>query len=247
MDITEILLPSGHPNRPGFAIAPRGIVWHRTGRDVGALWLGAYFGRTPPDPFDPDAWRYGSAHYGVDDDGAVRYIPEDEGAYHAASARPAIAYSRNGVDLGVELCQYFDDPPRIRPRTYAHAVALAADLCARYGWAGPREIDAVGTARFTRHQDWDPIDRPGDPGDFLRWDDFRDDVERAIAGVLWTPKETRMTGEQLAAILAKNDAQTDAILIYLARLQRGLDVVTGAPLDPADRTDPAAAVLAARG
>lgn len=245
MIVIDRLIRLGHPNRPGFAIAPRGMVWHRTGRDVGALWLGDYF--------DRDDWQrirdtntYGSSQYGIDDDYVVRYIPDNEGAYHAASARPENTYSRNGVDLGVELCQYFDDPPRIRPKTYANAVAFAAAKCIEYGWSSPREVDVLGP-RFTRHQDWDPIDRPNDTGDFLRWDDFLNDVDVAIAGTPWVPKEDRMTDEQLKTILWKLEDVADSALIYVERHARGLDPLSGQPYDPvANGVDPAGAILAAR-
>lgn len=238
LEVRERLIRLGHPNRPGFAIAPRGIVWHRTGRDVGALWLGQYF--------DRDDWArirstkaYGSAHYGIDDELVVRYIPDDEGAHHAASDRPGREYSRNGVDLGVELCQYFDDPPRIRPATYGRAVAFAAAKCRQYRWSGPREQDELGP-RFSRHQDHDPIDRPHDTGDYLRWDDFQDDVERALAGVPWVPKEDRMDEEAKQLLRSIDNSLRELAASTLAfqkttfpelldRLGDRRDVATGEP------------------
>lgn len=238
VEIRERLIRLGHPNRPGFAIAPRGIVFHRTGKDVGALWLGDYF--------DRDDWArirstktYGSAQYGIDDEMVVRYIPDDEGAYHAASERTNPPYSRNGVDLGVELCQYLDDPPRIRPATYANAVTFAAAKCREYGWSGPREHDVLGP-RFSRHQDHDAIDRPQDTGDFLRWDHFLDDVERAIAGTPWVRKEDRMDEEAKELLRSIDNSLRELAASTLAfqkttfpelldRLGDRRDVATGEP------------------
>lgn len=232
MDVVEQRIPEGHPNRPGLALAPRGVVWHRTGRDVGPVWLGGYFARDPDDVIATR--RYGSSHYGVGDEGVFRYIPEDEQAYGAASDRTDPPYSRNDVDLHVELCQYFDEPPRIRPKTYAHAVALAADLCERYGWGGPREVDGDGVARFTRHQDWDPLDRPNDPGAFLRWGDFLDDIEVAIlTGLGWQKRREGTTVEQaILELVTKIASLGGGIIVWLARIQRGRDVETGYPFDP---------------
>lgn len=224
MNITELYIPAGHPNRPGDTLTPIGVVIHRTGRDVGARWLREYFSR------DPDGviatGRYGSSQYGVDDAGAFAYMPESEVAWHCSGDVPA--HNQNEKRIGIETCQYFDDPARIRPKTYANLVALGAEICARYGWA-PRDAAEDGAPRFTRHQDWDPVNRPNDPGDFLRWDDYLTDVEIAILGAPWRPKEGAITVND---ILAKIDALGQSLTVWLARLQRGLDIETGRPFDP---------------
>jgi hypothetical protein len=211
---------------------PFGVVWHRTGGDHGASWLAAYFGRSPRD-FQPSTWLYGSSHFGVDDVMVARYIPENEVAWHVAGDSPP--QNQNAKRLGVELCQYMDDPPRIRPATYARAVLLAAQLCRRYGWRGPRERAPDGASRFTRHSDWQS-DRRYDPGDFLRWEPFLDEVEEAMGGT-WVPEEERDMAnytrieEQVkrtirAIILNEPQLVTSAILHpngYGPRLQAALD------------------------
>ncbi len=68
-------------------------------------------------------------------------------------------------------------------------------------------------------------------------------VQTVIAAL---QEDDDMTPEQLKAILDKDDALSDSIEIFFARLQRGLDVVTGKPLDTTDKTDPAPQVLALR-
>lgn len=212
-------LDDDHPNRPGWTFRPDGAVVHRTGRDVGAKWLGDYFNRDRDDVIATG--RYGSSQYGVDDTGTYAYMPETEVAWHCAAG------GQNFVRIGIEVCQYFDDPPRIRPLTYQQLVAHSAEICVRYGWS-PRELAPDGRPRFTRHSDWDPVNRPNDPGDFLRWDDYLDDLELAILGIPWGPKKGAITVQD---ILDKIDALGQGIVIWLARLQRGLDVETGQPFD----------------
>lgn len=225
MIAVDAYIPGDHPNRPGWVFTPIGAVIHRTGRDVGARWLSDYFARDRDSVIETG--RYGSSQYGVDDEGVFAYMPETEVAWHCS------AENENFERIGIETCQYFDEPPRIRPRTYAHLVALGADICIRYGW-GPRDLADDGHPRFRRHQDADPVDRPNDPGDFLRWDDYLNDVEIAILGVPWTynPKEDRpMTDQQLAEIVGAIKGVASSVLVWLARFQRGIDVETGQPFD----------------
>ena len=220
MNITDLYIPEGHPNRPGEVFTPQGVVIHRTGKDVGARWLRDYFSR------DPDSvtstGRYGSSQYGVDDLGVFAYMPETEVAWQCS------ADGQNFKRIGIETCQYFDEPPRIRPKTYANLVAIGADICQRYGWV-PRDKAPDGEPRFIRHQDADPVNRPNDPGAFLRWDAYLDDLELAVLGVLWAPRKGAVTVDD---ILAKIDALSQTIVVLLSRLQRGLDVERGKPFDP---------------
>lgn len=230
--IVDLLIPVGHPNRGGMRLQAYGVVWHRTSGDHGASWLAGYFGRSPHD-FQRSTWRYGSSHYGVDDVMVARYVPDNEVAWHVAGDTPE--QNQNAKRLGVELCQYMDEPPRIRPPTYARAVRLGAELCRRYGWRGPRERATDGAPRFTRHSDWQS-DRRYDPGDFLPWKTFLDDVEAAMGGT-WMPEEesdmadyTKIE-EQVkrtirAVILNEPQLVTSAILHpsgYGPRLQAALD------------------------
>lgn len=90
------------------------------------------------------------------------------------------------------------------------------------------------------HGEWTATSCPGP-----RLSDY---VERLRAGVL--EEDPDMTDAQLKTILQKLEDQSDAIAIYLARAQRGIDVVTGdrppaigADLDDWHRTDPAIKIL----
>lgn len=95
------------------------------------------------------------------------------------------------------------------------------------------------------HGEWTATSCPGPR--------VRDYVERLRAGVL-EGVDPDMTNEQLGAILQKIDDQTDAIAIYIARSQRGIDVATGTPApmlmsaahDAWVSTDPAVKILGDR-
>lgn len=72
-------------------------------------------------------------------------------------------------------------------------------------------------------------------------------VRSWVAGTKWKEIDNDMTDEQMKELLDKQDAQTDAIAIYLARVQRGVDVATGLAYDAANNgKDPAPAILASR-
>ena len=233
MTVVQLYLPENHPNRPGDSFMPQGVVVHRTGKDVGARWLRDYFARDKrlvlPEglggndgngPFG----RFGSSQYGVDDEGVFAYMPETEVAWQCS------ADDQNFKRIGIETCQYFDEPPRIRPKTYANLVAIGADICARYGWT-PRELAPDGEPRFIRHQDADPVNRPNDPGAFLRWNDYLNDLELAVLGMPWRPSKTK-EAITMQDILDKIDALGQSIVIWLSRVQRGLDVERGKTFDP---------------
>ena len=235
MNIVDQFIPLGHPNRPGIALTPYGITFHRTGADHGSIWLGGYFAREPRQAII-DNNTYGSSHVGIGDEGIRRYIPEDEVAWHVAGdAHPADTahVSQNYRRIGVELCQYLQVPPRITPKTYALTVAFSADLCKRKGWAGPREVAPDGLPRFTRHSDHQS-NRPGDPGEYLRWDDLLNDVERAIAGAAWKYGKAGATVEQaLLEVVGAIKGLSRTVMLVAIRLQRGLDVErTNTKYDP---------------
>lgn len=233
MNVIEMLIPTEHPNRPGAPLTPHGITWHRTGKDLGSIWLAGYFARQPAEAI-VEKNTYGSSHVGIGDEGIVQYIPETEVAYHVAGDPPTYASGQNHRRLGVELCQYFQVPPRISPKTYASAVEYGVAKCLEHGWAGPREIAPEdGLPRFTRHSDHQ-ANRPSDPGEFLRWDDFLDDVEEALlTGEMWKQGKVGATVEQaLLEVVGKLTGLATSIVVWLARLQRGLDIERGTKFDP---------------
>ena len=110
-------------------------------------------------------YGYGSAHYGIDLDGAVyQWIPEDEVAYAVGSSIPdpqsgkvytdtarsifgsyaSPSSSPNWVSISVELTSV-DNEGRFSDETYSAAVELFADLARRYS------LDPM--TRILRHYD----------------------------------------------------------------------------------------------
>lgn len=96
--------------------------------------------------------------------------------------------------------------------------------------------DPVAIAQAIEDSPWDS----GHYGQHL------DDEVRELLALNPQLEDPTMNPEQFTQLLEKFDAQEDSYLVYVARQQRGLDVVTGKPLDPNDRVDPAAEVARLR-
>ena len=103
-----------------------------------------------------------SAHYLVDEDGAVlQLVPESRRAWHAGKSRWAGETDLNSASIGIEIVHPGHADPRPYPSAQIAAVAsLCRDICARH--AIPRE-------RVLAHSDI-AIARKIDPGEFLPWD-----------------------------------------------------------------------------
>ena len=86
-----------------------------------------------------------SAHYFVDDGGAVASVPETHVAWHCGAASYRHPHCRNGNSLGVELCSVRrDDSYGFTEATLENALTLLADLMTRHG---------VPIERVVRHYD----------------------------------------------------------------------------------------------
>lgn len=163
LNIVEMLLDPGNPNRPGKSYTRRNgevvtwqgvhsIVSHRTGNarpDADARAHYRYFNGGD---------RSASAHYFVDGKEIVRIIPEDEIAFHA--------YPVNADTIGIELTEAGGD----WQSGYPAYVELHADICLRYG------LDPLKDIRG--HYKIDPINRPADPIGLFKWEPFLQDVKR---------------------------------------------------------------------
>ena len=119
-----------------------------------------------------------SAHYFVDDIGAICCIPEDEKAWHVRYTSPVdnqlYGGDANDISLGIELC-YFADLKRSK-NAYTNYVALIAILCSKYGIEPSRGI--VG------HSKLDPTRRTDPENAFNKigktWKIFIDDVTKHL-------------------------------------------------------------------
>lgn len=108
-----------------------------------------------------------SAHYFVDEYGAMQSVHEDDTAWHCGARAYWHPECRNGNSIGIEMCsrKRADGSYYILPETVANAAALARDIMQRYG---------IDTDHVLRHYDVTgkrcPMPWVDDPA---QWDAFK--------------------------------------------------------------------------
>jgi N-acetylmuramoyl-L-alanine amidase len=150
-----------------------------------------------------------SAHYFVDEDGAILQLaPEDRRAWHAGASFWAGETDMNSASVGIEIVHPGHADPHPFPARQIDAVAaLARDICARR---------AIRPERVLAHSDI-AVGRKIDPGEFFPWDELaRQGVGHFVAPSAVTP----------GAALAEGAAGEE-----VASLQRSL-ATYGYPLQP---------------
>ena len=87
-----------------------------------------------------------SAHYFVDEHGAMQSVREGDTAWHCGARAYWHPECRNGNSIGIEMCsrKRADGSYYIKPETVANAAALAKDIMQRYG---------IDTEHVLRHYD----------------------------------------------------------------------------------------------
>ncbi len=130
MKIIDSLVPKGRRNRPGGVNSMEYITIHETGNyaigaDAGAH--ASYLKTTS----EKVSW-----HYSVDQDNAVRHIPDNEVAWHAGNAQG------NSRSIGIEICVNADG-------NFNRAVENAAELV-RY----LMELHNIPIERVVQHNHW---------------------------------------------------------------------------------------------
>lgn len=87
-----------------------------------------------------------SAHYFVDEHGAMQSVREDDTAWHCGARAYWHPECRNGNSIGIEMCsrKRADGSYYIKPETVANAAALAREIMQRYG---------IDTDHVLRHYD----------------------------------------------------------------------------------------------
>ena len=116
-----------------------------------------------------------SAHYFVDEHGAMQSVREGDTAWHCGARAYWHPECRNGNSIGIEMCsrKRADGSYYIKPETVANAATLAKDIMQRYG---------IDTDHVLRHYDVTgkrcPMPWVDDPA---QWAAFKD---------MLTPKNT---------------------------------------------------------
>lgn len=116
-----------------------------------------------------------SAHYFVDEHGAMQSVREGDTAWHCGARAYWHPECRNGNSIGIEMCsrKRADGSYYIKPETVANAAALAREIMQRYG---------IDTEHVVRHYDVTgkrcPMPWVDDPA---QWTAFKDTL---------TPKNT---------------------------------------------------------
>ena len=87
-----------------------------------------------------------SAHYFVDEHGAMQSVREGDTAWHCGARAYWHPECRNGNSIGIEMCsrKRADGSYYIKPETVANAATLAKDIMQRYG---------IDTEHVVRHYD----------------------------------------------------------------------------------------------
>lgn len=108
-----------------------------------------------------------SAHYFVDEYGAMQSVSEGDTAWHCGARAYWHPECRNDNSIGIEMCsrKRADGSYYIKPETVANAAALAKDIMQRYG---------IDTDHVLRHYDVTgkrcPMPWVDDPA---QWDEFK--------------------------------------------------------------------------
>lgn len=124
--IKQQLLPQGHPNRPGNAMRPQGLLFHTTNNwrdNTGDEMHARYMASTD---------RVVSWHVTVDRDSATQHLPFDEHGWHAGDGTNG-RYNRNWIGMEI-ACEAVEPGQPLDRDTYQNAVDVAAQILMRYGW-----------------------------------------------------------------------------------------------------------------
>jgi N-acetylmuramoyl-L-alanine amidase CwlA len=129
MKIKIDLLPKGHRNRPGYAMKPKGLLFHTTNN-----WSDGA-GDELHAEYMENTYRVVSWHETVDKDSCTQHIPHTENAWHAGDGGKG-HYNRNWIGMEI-ACEAVSRGQKLDAATYKNAVERAAQICKQYnfGWS----------------------------------------------------------------------------------------------------------------
>lgn len=113
---------------------------------------------------------YISYHFAVDEQGAVRTLPEDECAWHAGDGRQGKG-NRNSIGIEIARSRCYGAEDHLYRQSEENAVLLAAWLLNKYGLS-------VGDLRM--HRDWSGKNCPHRILEENRWDEFKARVAASL-------------------------------------------------------------------
>ncbi|MGP9042089.1 LysM peptidoglycan-binding domain-containing protein [Cytobacillus kochii] len=119
-------LPKGHKNRPGYAMKPKGLLFHTTNN-----WSSSA-GDEQHAEYMENTTRTVSWHETVDRDSCTQHIPHTENAWHAGDGSSG-HYNRNWIGLEI-ACNSVKQGQKLDKATYNNAVQRAAEICDQYNF-----------------------------------------------------------------------------------------------------------------
>lgn len=120
------LLPEGHRNRPGYAMKPKGLLFHTTNN-----WSDGTGDEAHAEYMESTTCVV-SWHETVDKDSVTQHIPHSENAWHAGDGGSG-HYNRNWIGMEI-ACEAVAPGQKLDKATYSNAVDRAAQICIRYGF-----------------------------------------------------------------------------------------------------------------
>lgn len=134
LNLRDVMIPAGRPNRSGSAITPTSITVHNTsntGAGANAAAHAKFVTQTGYYMLNGNK-NWVSWHYTVDDKEVIKHLPLNEKAIHAGSA--------NGQSIAIEICMHQGIDQQA---ANLRAARLVAALLHDFGWG----IQAVRTHR----------------------------------------------------------------------------------------------------
>jgi len=123
---TVDLLPKGHPNRPGYSMKAKGLIFHTTNN-----WADGAGDELHAEYMENQKDRVVSWHATVDKDSWTQHLPFNENGWHAGDGGKGL-YNRNWIGLEI-ACEAVAPGQALDKATYNNAVEVAAVIMKENG------------------------------------------------------------------------------------------------------------------
>jgi N-acetylmuramoyl-L-alanine amidase len=171
-------------------IEPKGLIVHTTAnRNKGATAL------MHDKYYDNNSDRV-SVHWTVDNESAVKSVPENMAAWNAGNRDYNLTY------LSMEICENNVVDNKLDQATYDNAVELAADILKRHGW---------GIDKMIQHRDVPGREWKNCPNiNLIDWDKFKEDVYDQLH---WSPSEITLKAKKTLVIDEKGGREYEGFIV----------------------------------